>query len=159
MRAPCDHKSLANGDALSLRLERAKVIQEVSEYGFMYGFRAVTVPIFGGIPVAGWPRFGYGLEMERFERFRFSVPAVPLGRGSLCVSVQFHRGRFRFRARFLRKRFRRFRFPVPVSGSWATLQLRAQFTKHLRLEALLTGISLSKYGSEGFRVRLRSLSE
>ena len=29
--------------------------------------------------------------MERFERFRFSVPAVPLGRGSLCVSVQFHR--------------------------------------------------------------------
>ena len=36
-------------------------------------------------------RFGYGLGMERFERFRFSAPAVPLGRGSLCVSVQFHR--------------------------------------------------------------------
>ena len=29
--------------------------------------------------------------MERFERFRFSVPAVPLRRGFLCVSVQFHR--------------------------------------------------------------------
>ena len=29
--------------------------------------------------------------MERFERFRFSVPVVPLGRGFLCVSVQFHR--------------------------------------------------------------------
>ena len=35
-------------------------------------------------------RFGYGLGMERFERFRFSVPAVPLRRGFLCVSVQFH---------------------------------------------------------------------
>ena len=31
------------------------------------------------------------LGMERFERFRFSVPAVPLRRGSLCVSVQLHR--------------------------------------------------------------------
>ena len=43
---------------------------------------------------AGWPgsvRFGYGLGMERFERFRFSVPAVPLRRGFLCVSVQFGR--------------------------------------------------------------------
>ena len=29
--------------------------------------------------------------MERFERFRFSVPAVPLRRGFLCVSVQSHR--------------------------------------------------------------------
>ena len=36
-------------------------------------------------------RFGYGLGRERFERFRFSVPAVPLGRGVLCFSVQFHR--------------------------------------------------------------------
>ena len=36
-------------------------------------------------------RFGYGLGMERFERFRFSVPAVPLGRGFSCVSVQFYR--------------------------------------------------------------------
>ena len=26
----------------------------------------------------GWPRFGYGLGVQRFERFRFSVPAVPL---------------------------------------------------------------------------------
>ena len=29
--------------------------------------------------------------MERFERFRFSVPAVPQRRGVLCVSVQFSR--------------------------------------------------------------------
>ena len=36
-------------------------------------------------------RFGYGLGMERFERFQFSVPAVPLWRGFSCVSVQFHR--------------------------------------------------------------------
>ena len=36
-------------------------------------------------------RFGYSLGIERFERFRFSVPAVPLRRGFLCVSVQFHR--------------------------------------------------------------------
>ena len=47
-------------------------------------------------------RFGYGLGMERFKRFRFSVPAVPLQKGFLCVSVQFNRkGRFRFRFRFL----------------------------------------------------------
>ena len=36
-------------------------------------------------------RFGYGLGMERFERFRFSVPAVPLMRRFLCASVQFSR--------------------------------------------------------------------
>ena len=36
-------------------------------------------------------RFGYGWGMERFERFRFSVLPVPLSRGFLCVSVQFHR--------------------------------------------------------------------
>ena len=39
----------------------------------------------------GSVRFGYGFGMERFERFRFSVPAVPLRRGFLCVSVQFYR--------------------------------------------------------------------
>ena len=40
----------------------------------------------------GSVRFGYGLGMERFERFRFSVPAVPLRRGLFwCFSVQFHR--------------------------------------------------------------------
>ena len=43
-------------------------------------------------------RFGYSLEMERFKRFRFSVPAVPLQKGFFCISVQFNRkGRFRFR--------------------------------------------------------------
>ena len=36
-------------------------------------------------------RFGYGLGVERFERFRFLVLAVPLGRGFLCVSAQFNR--------------------------------------------------------------------
>ena len=75
-------------------------------------------------------RFGYGLETERFKRFRFSVPAVPLQKGFFCISVLFNTvpGRFRFRCRFLengsggsgsgvgfwKKRFRRFRFPVPV---------------------------------------------
>ena len=78
----------------------------------------------------GSVRFGYGLGVEGFERFRFSVLAVPPRRGVfLCVSVQFNReGRFRFRFRFhvkrfwrfrfhfrfQEKRFRRFRFPVPV---------------------------------------------
>ena len=53
---------------------------------------------FGVAPV----RFGYGLGMERFERFRLSVPAVPLSRGFLCVfSTASQRGRFRFRFRFL----------------------------------------------------------
>ena len=40
--------------------------------------------------------------MERFERFRFSVLAVPLQKGFFCVSVEFNRkGRFWFRFRFL----------------------------------------------------------
>ena len=35
--------------------------------------------------------------MERFERFRFSVPTVPWGKGFLRVSVQFTgMARFRF---------------------------------------------------------------
>ena len=29
----------------------------------------------------GSVRFGYGLGVERFDRFRFSVPAVPLKKG------------------------------------------------------------------------------
>ena len=80
----------------------------------------------------GWPgsvRFGYGLWVERFKRFWFSVPAAPLQKCFFCVSVQFNRkGRFRFRFRFLEngsggsgfhfrfreKRFQRFRFPVLV---------------------------------------------
>ena len=33
----------------------------------------------------GSVRFGYGLGVERFERFRFSVPAVPLQKGVFCV--------------------------------------------------------------------------
>ena len=51
----------------------------------------------------GSVRFGYGSGVERFERFRFSVPAVPLQKGKfLCFSKQFNgKGRFRFRFRFL----------------------------------------------------------
>ena len=50
----------------------------------------------------GSVRFGYGSGVERFKRFRFSVPAVPLQKGFFCISVQFNRkGRFRFRFRFL----------------------------------------------------------
>ena len=37
----------------------------------------------------GSVRFGYGLGMERFERFRFLVLAVPLRRKFFSVSVQF----------------------------------------------------------------------
>ena len=37
----------------------------------------------------GSVRFGYGLGVERFDRFRFSVPAVPLQKGFFCVSVHF----------------------------------------------------------------------
>ena len=38
-------------------------------------------------------------------------------------------------------------------------RLRTQLRKQTALKALLRGISLSEYGSEGFRVRLRGLSE
>ena len=42
-------------------------------------------------------RFRYGLWVERFERFCFSVPAAPLRKRLCCVSVQFNRkGRFQF---------------------------------------------------------------
>ena len=45
----------------------------------------------------GSVRFSYGLGVERFERFRFSVAAVPLQKGFFCVSAQLDRkGRFRF---------------------------------------------------------------
>ena len=46
------------------------------------------------VQIAGWPWFGsvrLRFGMERFERFRFSVPVVPLRTGFLCVSAQFHR--------------------------------------------------------------------
>ena len=66
------------------------------------------VPVLAGrhfSNVQGGPgsvRFGYSLGMEGFERFRFSVPAVPLQKGFVGASVQFHRkGRFRFWVRFL----------------------------------------------------------
>ena len=65
----------------------------------------------------GSVRFGYGLGVEGFERFRFSVLAVPLQKGAFCVSVQFNReGRFRFR--FLKKVPA---VPVPLSVSGKTV--------------------------------------
>ena len=45
----------------------------------------------------GSVRFGYGSGVERFGRFQFSVPAVPLQKRFFLVSVQFNRkGWFRF---------------------------------------------------------------
>ena len=59
------------------------------------GFSNVAVQFFVCCSAAfgrpGSVRFGHGFGMERLERFRFSVPAVPLRRGFLCVSVQFSR--------------------------------------------------------------------
>ena len=34
--------------------------------------------------------FGYGLGVEQFERFRFSVPAVPDWRGVVCALRLFY---------------------------------------------------------------------
>ena len=45
---------------------------------------------------------------------------------------------------------------VPIFGGFLVENLTK---KANRLEALLRGISLSEYGSEGFRVRLGGLSE
>ena len=75
---------------------------------YFHMFRVAPVR-FGSVTVWG---------CERFERFRFSVPAVPLKEGGfLCVSVQFNReGRFRFRFRFLENGIRRFRFRVRFLG-------------------------------------------
>ena len=58
--------------------------------------------------------------MERFERFRFSVLAVPLRKGGFsCVSVPFNRkGRFQFRFRFLETVPA---VPVPLSVSGKTV--------------------------------------
>ena len=61
----------------------------------MSEFSALRRVNFQGGP--GSVRFGYGLGVEAFERFRFSVLALPLPKGFFCVSVQFNReGRFRF---------------------------------------------------------------
>ena len=55
-----------------------------------------TVGAFSRRPRFGSVRLRFG--GEGFERFRFSVLAVPLQNGFFCVSVQFNReGRFRFR--------------------------------------------------------------
>ena len=68
----------------------------------------------------GSVRFGYGLGVEGFERFRLSVLAVPLQKGVFCVSVQFNReGRFRFR--FLENRLTVPAVPVPLSVSGKTV--------------------------------------
>ena len=57
-------------------------------FGEHFGKLKFNIPPRPRAPV----RFGYGLGMEQFERFRFSVPAVPPQKGFSCVS-----GRFRFR--------------------------------------------------------------
>ena len=66
----------------------------------------------------------YAHWVERFERFRFSVLAILLGKGGLgvpvfqCSLAEFRFSipetvwPFRFRLWFLEKRFRQFRFPV-----------------------------------------------
>ena len=69
--------------------------------------------------------------MERFKRFQFSVPAVPLQKGFFYDSVQFHRT-VPVPVSVPGKRLRRFRFlpsvsgktvpTVPVSGSGAFLE-------------------------------------
>ena len=43
-------------------------------------------------------RFGYSSRMEQFQQFPFSVPMVPLGKGTFSVCFS----RFRFRFRFLK---------------------------------------------------------
>ena len=89
---------------------------------------AFAIPLKQGSPRS--VRFVYVLGVEQFQRFWFSVLAVPLGRVKIfCVSIQFNReGRFRFEKRFLKngsngsassfrvfrfleKRLRRFQFP------------------------------------------------
>ena len=76
----------------------------------------------------GSVQLGYGLGMERFERFRFSVPAVPLRRELLSVfQYSLTERTVPVPVSVLGKRFRRFRFrvqfmgktvpTVPVSGS------------------------------------------
>ena len=97
-------------------------IQELSRISGQF-LGAFLIP--GKCPNPEWPRFGsvrfgYGLGVERFDRFRFSVPVVPLQKGFfLCFSTflkertvpvpvsvpgkRFRRCRFRFR--FREKRF------------------------------------------------------
>ena len=72
-------------------------------------------------------RFGYGSGVERFERFRFSVPAVPLQTRFFFVFQYSFTGKDGSGSgpgswktipavplSVSGKRFRRFRFPVPV---------------------------------------------
>ena len=56
--------------------------------------------------------------MERFERFRFSVPTVAfLGKAFIGTSVKFSRkARFRFRFRFLKKTVPAVPVPLSVPG-------------------------------------------
>ena len=124
------------GSGLAPPEERGENGRKMGELPFLTHFWAnfpnfrPFFPFFPGAQKQGGPgsvRFGYGLGMERFERFRFLVPAVPLRRGFLCVSVQLNRedgsgfGSWKKvpavpvpRSVPARKRFRRFRFAVPV---------------------------------------------
>ena len=62
-------------------------------------------------------RFGYGLGMERFERFRFSVPAVPLRRGFCVFQYSLAERTVPVPVSVPGKRFRRFRFRVRFLGT------------------------------------------
>ena len=95
-------KKATTDPSLNLWTPNSKPINEplstFSMYMYIQGTKMITHTHFQGGP--GSVRFGYGLGVEGFVRFRFSVLAVPLQK-VLCVSAQFNReGRFRFRFRF-----------------------------------------------------------
>ena len=73
---------------LSWRSSSKSRLEHVSRNFFSKGLgRSILFRLLQGGPGSVRLRFG----IERFERFRFSVPAVPLWKEFLCVSVQFHR--------------------------------------------------------------------
>ena len=65
----------------------------------------------------GSVRSGYGLGMERFERFWASVPAVPLRRGFLVLQYSLTERMVPVPVSVPGKRFRRFRFRVRFLGT------------------------------------------
>ena len=85
-------------------------------------------------------------------------PIFPLNRATRLLSPENTNLAARLRSGGVRVRFR-VRFPavkVPIFGGFP---VENPTKKGTGLEALLRGDSLSEYASEGFRVRLRRLSE